>query len=784
MGLLVWLPLNGNLKNQGLRNVTITNNPSAPTFADGKTGKGLSCSGSVNWKINSVTLGSEATICWWSKTTVNGKMAWVLESTASNKLNVYESTYYTLNTGDGNTNLFVTSSNANISVLHDGAWHHFAVTFGSSKAKLYIDGTYRGTAKTFRSPACTNGILKLAGDYNSGHSYDWNGMLGDFRVYDYCLSAREVREVSRGLIYHYKLEGSETPPVANLFAGTAMTPDVQATFVGNSSTEWNKPFRFYNGSAAIHTFSNTIPAEDTIKLNQKANLGIAFLRKATDIGLTSSSNYTISCKAKCTNASYSLCIGLSYYTTSNAWTWRGGTNAVSFGAANTWKTFTLTFKPDANTQYICYCFTVNANAATSHTFTIKECKLEKGSTATPWAPAVIDSIYEPPLTVDTGMDCSGFCRNGTIVGDITTVDPSPRYKNAISMDNTGTSNHIEADPIPCSDNIFSVSFWVKCAKSTNQVLVADPKISIGLLNSLLYVNPASAKPFTTTNFITDEWNHIVVIRNGSTWSAYINGVAETQSGSNNYYSHSASKLWLLNRNTNSNYAANASISDFRVYASVLSASDVMNLYNSPAFVDKGSNFGCFQASEVDLYHGVIKKNGISSFDYIERGTEASIYKQVAPNLLQGTLIDTIHYERVSGAGTETGPRFNPTEQLSTDTYYTFSAMVRGKANMNLYTINTGGNQAFSFINKADLDENKFKLFSITFKVTGDRTINQIYPCTRYGEANTEVGDWFEFESNSIKLEEGTKCTPWIPAVTDSGYRGYGQTLVSNQIIEI
>jgi hypothetical protein len=300
----------------------------------------------------------------------------------------------------------------------------------------------------------------------------------------------------------------------------------------------------------------------------------------------------------------------------------------------------------------------------------------------------------------------------------------------------------------------------------------------------LYVSTSSSAPFTTTNFISDGWNHIVVVRNGSTYSAYINGIAETRSGSNNYYQHTASKLWLLNRNTNNTYAANASISDFRVYASALSASDIKDLYNSPAFVDKGSTFGCFQASEVGLYPGRIQKNGISSFDYVERGTEASIYKQVGPNLLQGTLTNTMHYERASGAGTETGPRFTPTEQLSTDTYYTFSAMIRGRANMNLYTINTGGNQAFSFVNKADLDETKFKLFSITFKVTGDRTINQIYPCTRYGEANTEVGDWFELEANSIKLEEGTKCTPWVPAITDDNYRAYGETMVSNQILEI
>jgi hypothetical protein len=160
------------------------------------------------------------------------------------------------------------------------------------------------------------------------------------------------------------------------------------------------------------------------------------------------------------------------------------------------------------------------------------------------------------------------------------------------MNNTSTSNHIESEPIGISDNIFTVSFWVKAAKSTNQVFVADPKIVIGTLNSLLYVVPTSSKPFTTTHFVNNEWNHIVVIRNDTTYKAYINGIAETQSGSNNYYSHSAAKLWLLNRSTNNKYAANTSISDFRVYATELSDKDIKELYDTSAIIDnKGNLYG-------------------------------------------------------------------------------------------------------------------------------------------------------------------------------------------------
>ena len=139
MALQVWLPLNGNLDNQGLSNITITNNGGNPTFTDGKIGKGLSCPGNFNWKISTITLESEASITWWSKTTANGKMPWVLECTTSNYLNFYEASIYTLNIGDGNNNPFQ-NNGTNINVLHDGLWHHFAVIWKDSKVLLYIDG--------------------------------------------------------------------------------------------------------------------------------------------------------------------------------------------------------------------------------------------------------------------------------------------------------------------------------------------------------------------------------------------------------------------------------------------------------------------------------------------------------------------------------------------------------------------------------------------------------------------------------------------------------------------
>jgi hypothetical protein len=194
-------------------------------------------------------------------------------------------------------------------------------------------------------------------------------------------------------------------PNPNLLRVTAMTSIERSkiSFISNSSTDWTQPFRYYNGSTSIHTFSGDT---DTILLNANSNLGIAFQRKATDIDLDSTSYYVLSCEAKCTKSGAKLSIGRSYYNTSNAWVWRGGEYTTTFSAVNTWQKFTLKFKPDANTQYIMYCFTVNpGTSGGSDTFTIRHCKLEKGEIATAWIPNENDVIF---------TRTSGFAEQGDI----------------------------------------------------------------------------------------------------------------------------------------------------------------------------------------------------------------------------------------------------------------------------------------------------------------------------------------------------------------------------------
>ena len=132
------------------------------------------------------------TFSYWAKIgDMSGKMVWGFAD--GNRLNVYPSSWFNWNTGDGANNPFQ-SNGSNISFTsYNGAWHHYAVTGNGSTTTLYIDGVAKGTAKTYQPITGTQ--LFLSG-WNASSDYAWhNGSIVDFRVYGTCLSASDVAEL-------------------------------------------------------------------------------------------------------------------------------------------------------------------------------------------------------------------------------------------------------------------------------------------------------------------------------------------------------------------------------------------------------------------------------------------------------------------------------------------------------------------------------------------------------------------------------------------------------------
>lgn len=141
----------------------------------------------------------------------------------------------------------------------------------------------------------------------------------------------------------------------------------------------------------------------------------------------------------------------------------------------------------------------------------------------------------------------------------------------------------------------------------------------------------------------------------------------------------------------------------------------------------------------------------------------------ARNLIPGTDFggESKRYERLEGNSTEGGFHFVPAVQIESGTEYTLSANMRGNANIVFYQIcSEGGNYSMVWVTRAKLSETDYQRFTITFSVAESRVFEDVYICTQWGDGNTLVGDWFEIEPNSLKLEKGNKATDWTPAPED------------------
>lgn len=84
--------------------------------------------------------------------------------------------------------------------------------------KVYKDGILDSTNSTATLPTYSDGNGFGLGciHYTGGNIFPFYGSLNDFRIYDHCLSAKEVKEISKGLCLHYQLNSSYIEDTVNI----------------------------------------------------------------------------------------------------------------------------------------------------------------------------------------------------------------------------------------------------------------------------------------------------------------------------------------------------------------------------------------------------------------------------------------------------------------------------------------------------------------------------------------------------------------------------------------
>ena len=545
MALQVWLPLNksGADKNQGLGDSTITNF-GAVYESSGKLGGCYKCTNSAGIHIESkpwmkMVPGNSFSVSMWIKG-CSGNI-WLIACTSweinfrTSVLSVYPGG--TLS--NGGCAIYQTFDN--------DTWYHIAFSYNgdTSKLSLYLNGESKQEyVTTYTREGIASTITLPYGDTR---------YINDFRIYDHCLSPKEVKEISKGLVLHYPLNDAY----------------VQSTINLNKSigTSWG-----YWGTNTI-TSNSFISPEGTlgsyVNCSSFTDGGVSV--NHSSFSVKPDTTYVISAKMKLTG-----------YTHSNLFYWREyDSSKTQLSESGKWSSTNVL---EYGHGYKLYYGTVTTSSETSSVqlqsyfygvgeHWIYDIQVEEGQYPTPFAG------YNTSRIATTVYDCSGYQNNGTISGTLSCSADSPRYNKSCKFGSgiIGTTSGFASAQ--------SYTFWANVIDKTVQIVFVDgaSKLGFGISSGYFLCNTegGTSTVYSISN-LTIGWHHFAVVNN----LLYIDGVLqENRSDINNYWSYSGSMLEIGNRSNGNSYPWKGQISDFRVYATALSAEDIKELYNTSCIIN-------------------------------------------------------------------------------------------------------------------------------------------------------------------------------------------------------
>ena len=560
MSLKVWLPLTKDLSNQGLSNVTVTNG-GATLDNNGKLGKCYNFDGTDD-KITISNLPNPANIsvAFWMKrnATTNTRQfmftAWggvTCEMTTSNYIHCYT------NSGGG-------ACDSTTTVTADTGWVHVVYTFQDKVGgKLYLNGSLVASTASTSSISWTT----TTGNIGLYSNMYYNGKINDFRFYDHVLSAKEVKELSKGLVAHYPLNGNGRGG-DNLITNSGDL--TKWTKESGITTTWDSDKGMYKISDSTHTSSRW---------------GIY-----RDIDIEASTKYTLSCTFEGQNCG----VGFGFYDSTPS----GFPNAVMLttDGEKVKKSYVATSGANSTKARI-YLFLYPASDSDAW-FSLP--KLEIGKIATPWMPNSTDSEYTS-MDFNSTIECdvSGHGYNGTKNGTFAYDVDTPRYLVSTNLKSTSTYIKISNLTTTGFANSYSFAWWGNVNSYSGPMMwgFSNGIRLNGIYNGNLWntgdgSNNPLYTPGTTTQVsapTANEWHHFVMTGDGTTCKVYKDG--ELWATAKTYKAISGTEIIINGWDTGTTYKySNYYMSDFRIYATALSADDVKELYNSSASI---SNNGAF-----------------------------------------------------------------------------------------------------------------------------------------------------------------------------------------------
>ena len=633
MSLRIWLPLNGDIENKGSSGNDFTIN-TAPVFVNnGKIGKAMS-SGSITMSAEmagSILNNQEFSFACWiyvnaeTGDTTNRAMIFgnnPMTGPNNRKFSIFQ--YPTCN--DLHLSWQNDGDSVFIGTIWSGyfpsyQWTHLAVTYNNPKVTIYINGnqvsTYTGVSNS--NSFAYNTVL-FSNIPNQAR------YLNDYRIYDHCLSTTEVKELSQGLVLHYKLDGGiyGNPNLVN-GSNTAST----------STNTWNF-------SMQVGDKTNTIEYEDgapivVITRGTTEQSGWCFLsyNNLRRNEIKTSTTYTISFDIKSVQAGT---ISFTGFVQSNATNYMTNSTTVIQGVvnANSWSHIVLqcttknSFSDITIESQIVYMSPSTSLRSVGNIMKFKNIKVEEGTTETVWCPSDSEGIDRSNIE-----DSSGYNNNGTTLNAVSISSDSPRYSCSTNLEAGNSAINCGRGGM-VTDSI-TVNLWFKSSSWANPTSCTEGGgwnfEGVGdYFRFPVYVSGVGYKygqsATTRSAICNNQWHMLTGIydRINQKIQIYVDGNLDNDyaTGTSNVIGYNGTNvIWIGAEASGSNtaIASNGMIglfSDFRIYCTALSANDIKQLYDTSMKVDNKNSIHTFDIEETST--NKLTKSGIlKSFNFYENG---------------------------------------------------------------------------------------------------------------------------------------------------------------------
>lgn len=588
MGLQVWMPMIGNINNQGLSNLSnLSGNYVQGTCSTFGKCLNVPNSSPISFTADGLVNAKKFSVCFWTLADNSTKADWnqmlqlgdkKTDGSWGSNFRFESCKTYPRACSFHNNEEYAITGGSRILGSSNSTWYHVCVTYDGTELKSYTNGNLIGT--DVGNGGYLTGYVQIG-------SANYFGLMNDLRIYDEVISQKQIRSIYNLQIIHYPLNNVYEVGITNKYSGDAAEGALNYDNTYITRTKLSNE-RGYNYKLSYKGIGKDLWNALTIGRH------FPFIAGRT---------YYYSCKVRCHSKSHTQ-LFLRAARCDNDWV----TNMVdTLNADGEWHEYTVYQTINANFDRAGTTVTCNpwvefytndmSTSGMSYTFDvdIKDIQVTEGQKY----PFIANEMVTSSVS-----DISGYSNNASVDVGIGIGVQSPRYDACYYF---SAKSYLKfPNPIYAKKTIWglTINMWVRldsgCGgyatilSGLNNPPSNFPWICVntegsGLWSYIWSNTPQYGKGMPNQSLSLNTWYMITYVFNSGSVYWYLNGTRKgdiTKYTTLNYINADMEYLALGNSYSGTQWNTNFCgwISDFRMFTTVLSADDVKALYQNSASI--------------------------------------------------------------------------------------------------------------------------------------------------------------------------------------------------------